>query len=51
MGNRLLVIKKPTVVGSMLDGARGRTRTVMIFLSLDFESSASTDFTTRAVLV
>ena len=31
-----------------LNGARGRTRTVMVLLPVDFESTASTDFTTRA---
>lgn len=30
------------------DGARGRTRTVMLSPTADFESAASTDFATRA---
>ena len=32
------------------NGARGRTRTDMALLPVDFESTASTDFTTRALL-
>ena len=34
---------------SIYNGARGRNRTGTVSLPLDFESSASTSFTTRAV--
>ncbi len=42
--------KIDTVVSILnaLDGARGRNRTGTVSLPLDFESSASTSFTTRA---
>lgn len=33
-----------------LYGARGRTRTGTVSLPVDFESTASTNFTTRALL-
>ena len=49
--------KKPFIKGFFVgrfrdclnSGARGRTRTVMVSLPVDFESTASTDFTTRAL--
>lgn len=42
-------LEKPTSTGSTFDGAEGRTRTGMSLHSVDFESTASTNFTTSAI--
>ena len=50
INNNLTYKKRFDIVSNLFIqyGTRGRTRTVMISLSVDFESTASTNFATRA---